>query len=86
MRNQYPGPCYRCGTTVEANKGHFERHPGPGPVRWRVQHAECAIEHRGTPDPVREQASLRRDNLRALGTGRRAQRARKRLRDMKEKA
>lgn len=42
MRNQYPGICYRCGETVEAGKGHFERHRGG----WRVQHAGCAIRHR----------------------------------------
>ena len=42
MRNQYPGTCYRCGKTVEAGQGHFERNAG----RWRTQHATCAIEHR----------------------------------------
>lgn len=45
MRNRYPGPCYRCGKTVEAGAGHFERVIGKG---WRVQHAECAIKYRGT--------------------------------------
>ena len=44
MRNQFPGTCYRCGETVPAGKGHFERHAG----RWRTQHATCAIIHRGT--------------------------------------
>lgn len=44
MRNQYPGICYRCGETVPAKQGHFERHIGA----WRVQHASCAIKYRGT--------------------------------------
>jgi len=42
MRNKYAGPCYRCGDTVKAGDGHFERHQGG----WRTQHASCAIEHR----------------------------------------
>lgn len=45
MRNRYPGPCYRCGETVAAQAGHFERLKGRG---WAVQHAECAIAYRGT--------------------------------------
>jgi hypothetical protein len=44
MRNQYPGKCYRCGETVAAGAGHFERHNGG----WRTQHANCAIVHRRT--------------------------------------
>lgn len=44
MRNKYPGKCYRCGQNVGPGDGHFERIPGG----WRVQHAECAIQHRGT--------------------------------------
>jgi len=77
MRNKYPGTCYRCGDRVEVGDGHFERLGSA----WRTQHAACAIEHRGTPDPAREALSLRRDLYRAKGTGRQAQRARKRLRD-----
>lgn len=42
MRNRYPGTCYRCGKTVDAGDGHFERHNGG----WRTQHASCAIAHR----------------------------------------
>jgi hypothetical protein len=42
MRNKYPGTCYRCGKTVEAGAGHFERHNGG----WRTQHAGCAISGR----------------------------------------
>lgn len=42
MRNRYPGICYRCGLLVEKQAGHFERHKGS----WRVQHAQCAINHR----------------------------------------
>ena len=34
-RNQYAGPCYRCGLTVEVGTGYFERHQG----QWRTQHA-----------------------------------------------
>jgi hypothetical protein len=45
MRNKYPGTCYRCGKHCAAGDGHFERVIGKG---WRVQHASCAIEHRGT--------------------------------------
>lgn len=37
MRNQYEGKCYKCGETVKAGEGHFERHKGG----WRVQHANC---------------------------------------------
>lgn len=42
MRNRFPGTCYRCGKTVEAGAGHFERHNGG----WRTQHADCAIRAR----------------------------------------
>lgn len=45
MRNKYGGDCYRCGKWCAPGAGHFERVPGRG---WRVQHADCAIEHRGT--------------------------------------
>lgn len=52
MRNKFAGPCYRCGETVEPGQGHFERIPlkqrKPGDPKWRTQHAECAIKHRGT--------------------------------------
>lgn len=34
-RNQFGGPCYRCGLWVEPGTGYFERHKGG----WRVQHA-----------------------------------------------
>lgn len=40
MRNRYPGICYRCGKTVAAGEGHFERHNGG----WRTQHADCCIK------------------------------------------
>lgn len=42
MRNRYPGICYRCGQSVAAGDGHFERHSGG----WRTQHATCAVTHR----------------------------------------
>lgn len=44
MRNNYPGYCYRCGGYVEKGKGHFERKNG----HWKIQHADCAINYRGT--------------------------------------
>lgn len=63
MRNRFAGQCYRCGGTVEAGEGHFER-ARPDRLRalgvrvltaadkmkgrWLTQHALCAIEHRGT--------------------------------------
>ena len=77
-RNAYPGTCYRCGKLVEAGAGHFERFRGS----WRVQHAECAIAHRGTPDPARAHDRLVRLQRQARGTGKTAQRARRHLRDM----
>ena len=78
MRNKYPGPCYRCNKLVKAGEGHFERFRRG----WRLQHASCAIEHRGTPDPAREADTLTRMKRAAKGTGKPAQRARRRLRDM----
>lgn len=56
-RNRFPGQCYRCGKTVKANEGHFQQEDSrqfkhwPGYRRtgkWLLQHADCAIEHRGT--------------------------------------
>lgn len=76
MRNQYPGKCYRCGKTVDAGDGHFERFAHS----WRLQHATCAIEHRGTPDPARQALNHNNMKVRATGTGKRAQRARRALR------
>jgi len=77
MRNRFAGTCYRCTKRVEPGAGHFERFAGG----WRVQHAECAIECRGTPDPARDAHQEGMDAWRAKGTGKSAQRARKRLRD-----
>lgn len=76
MRNRYPGTCYRCGDHVAAGDGHFERFRGA----WRTQHATCAIEMRGTPDPLRAADQQQRREARAVGTGKRAQRARAALR------
>ncbi len=73
MRNNYAGICYRCSTAVEPGAGHFERFRGG----WRVQHAECAIRYRGTPDPLRQADRRRIMEARAKGTGRKAQRARR---------
>lgn len=78
MRNSYPGTCYRCNGHVAAGEGHFERFRGG----WRVQHATCAIEMRGTPDPERQADQLRWTKYWATKTGKRAQRARQRLREM----
>lgn len=80
MRNRYPGPCYRCGQWVAPGEGHFERFQG----RWRTQHADCAIENRGTPDPARAADRLARLQRQAKGTGKQAQRARRALRDMEK--
>ncbi len=77
MRNKYPGPCYRCFEHVGVGEGHFELFRG----RFRLQHATCAIKHRGTPDPERQADQIARDRRNATGTGRKAQRARRRLRD-----
>lgn len=57
MRNKYPGTCYRCGKHCAAGDGHFEK---IGSRQWKkwgllsssrflVQHANCAIKYRGTP-------------------------------------
>ena len=82
MRNKHPGKCYRCGEHCAAGAGHFER-IGNG---WRVQHAECAIKYRGTPDPVRQALTLQAMRLKATGTGKKAQRARKWLKDLEGSA
>lgn len=86
MRNKFPGICYRCGENVAVGAGHFEKMPGHG---WRVQHATCAIEFRGCPDDVTlERNAMQRrqrnrtDAIIAQGTGKSAQRARRRLRDL----
>ncbi|PHS06389.1 MAG: hypothetical protein COA78_14320 [Blastopirellula sp.] len=57
MRNRFPGKCYRCGGHVPTGEGHFER-PSRRTYeklelaaiggRWLIQHADCAIKHRGT--------------------------------------
>lgn len=91
MRNQYPGTCYRCGENVPAGEGHFERNHQP-PFGWRVQHAECAIEFRGTDvgkpgaTEQRQAWQLRNMKERAAGTGKSAQKARKRLKEMEQSA
>ena len=57
MRNRHPGACYRCGKQVAAYAGHFERVTSQRLAelgaprqasRWLTQHAECAIQWRGT--------------------------------------
>lgn len=77
MRNKYSGICYRCGENVPPGEGHFERFRGS----WRTQHASCAIKFRGTPDADRAEDTQWRLKRLAEGTGKAAQRARKRLRD-----
>jgi hypothetical protein len=76
VRNKFPGPCYRCGKTVEAGEGHFERF---GRV-WRTQHATCAIEFRGVPDLERQKMNARNQAVKTAGTGKSARRARARFR------
>ena len=82
MRNQFAGTCYRCGQTVEPGAGHFERIPFGG---WRVQHADCAIQYRGTdhgkPGAKEQLDALRLARLKrdAQMTGKKGQRARHRL-------
>jgi hypothetical protein len=57
MRNSYAGIWFRCGKHVKPQEGHFELIPRDDRKRgmyrfqrtkWRLQHADCAIEHRGT--------------------------------------
>jgi hypothetical protein len=76
MRNKFPGTCYRCGEHVPAGDGHFELSRG----KFRVQHATCAIQHRGSPDAERAKDKKARVERLARGTGKSAQRARKLLR------
>lgn len=76
MRNQYPGSCYRCNKRVEAGAGHFERFGNS----WRLQHADCAIEHRGRPDIERQKLNARNQAAMMVGTGKGAQKARARFR------
>ena len=55
-RNQFGGTCYRCGKWSAPGAGHFEKIPrrkrldgrAPEQGKWRLQHAGCAIDHRGT--------------------------------------
>ena len=76
MRNKYPGVCYRCGETVAAGDGHFELLGR----KFRVQHATCAIANKGVPDAARIAQQDRVREVRAGGTGKRAQRARAEIR------
>ena len=81
MRNKFADSCYRCGENVKMGEGHFERYAG----KWRTQHASCAIQYRGCGDPVvggRDATQLHYARQDAKGTGRRAQKARKFLRDL----
>ena len=78
MRNRYPGICYRCQQPVAVGAGHFELFRGG----WRTQHAECAIQFRGTPDPERAKDQMARMVANAALTGKKGQRARKLLKDM----
>lgn len=87
MRNKFPGWCYRCKLHVAAGEGHVERVLGA----WKMQHAACAIEHRGTAvgrdteADARQAAILAERQLKvtiekAAGTGKAASKARKALR------
>jgi hypothetical protein len=80
MRNRYPGICYRCDKSVAVGEGHFERFR----MGWRTQHATCAIEMRGMPDPERQADQIKRLTYWASQTGKKAQRARQTLRAVAE--
>ncbi len=80
MRNKFPGTCYRCDGHVAAGEGHFERFRGG----WRVQHASCAIEHRGERDPERWADTISRWKRQAEGAGPKARKARQRLRNLEQ--
>lgn len=89
MRNTFSGVCYRCGKTVAAGAGHFERNWTGVGAKWRTQHAECAIKFRGVQtedhkieEQKRQAARVRRWQETAAGTGRRAQAARRCLREL----
>lgn len=82
MRNRFPGVCYRCNQPCAAGDGHFEKMGRS----WRVQHAACAIEHRGSADPERAAYARRKTEWLATQTGRKGNRARKRLRELNEAA
>lgn len=58
MRNQFPGPCRECGTTVPSDAGYFERHQG----RWRVRCIPCTAKGkaaRGAPLTPPQQAAMK---------------------------
>ena len=84
MRNKFAGTCYRCGEICPAGEGHFERTPFSH--GWRVQHASCAIKHRGTDhgkdgeSEKREAVRIRKLKYRAQQTGGDSYRARRILR------
>lgn len=60
MRNKFAGPCFRCGQTVAAGEGHFEKlRPerrrllnAPTLTKWLTQHAACAIRYRDTDKSI----------------------------------
>jgi hypothetical protein len=58
VRNKYPGKCYRCGQPVGPGDGHFERYN----KGWRVQHAGCAISHRGINKRAQEEPNASNSN------------------------
>ena len=70
MRNEFPGPCYRCGNIVRAGEGHFERVSPSKPdklgeqirgKKWLLQHAVCAIKYRGTNHTFAKRKTLSDD-------------------------
>jgi len=79
MRNRYPGVCYRCNSFVPAGDGHFERFGNS----WRVQHATCAIKHRGRVDQEREALNFRNLLARTKMPGEKGRRARRKLEQIK---
>ena len=70
MRNRFAGICYRCGENVAPGEGHFEQagRDHSGKMRWRTQHADCAIIWRGKAfKPATENARMARIEYQATG-------------------
>lgn len=69
-RNQYAGPCYRCGLTVEVGTGHFEKKRSG--IGFRVQHGLVVGHGRVTCEQAK--TATRAAALKALADGPRAAR------------
>jgi len=69
--NQYEGPCCHCGRTVLAGGDTFEKWGN----KWKPLHLACRAE-------FKQKQKIDRLQYWAQGTGKRAQRARKTLREL----